>query len=154
MLDKPQILDAPARPTAVVRLTIPRDEIRDAMGPGRAELMAALADQGVAPAGPWLSHHFRMDPEVFDFEIAVPVASAITPVGRVKPGELPAATVVRTVYHGGYEGLASAWADFDAWIAKEGLVVGPELWEVYAAGPESGGDPAGWSTELNRPLMR
>jgi effector-binding domain-containing protein len=61
---------------------------------------------------------------------------------------------VRTVYHGGYEGLPSAWAEFDAWIASEGLAIGPDLWEVYVTGPESGPDPAIWRTELNRPLIR
>ncbi len=29
----------------------------------------------------------------------------------------------------------------------------PDLWECYAAGPESGPDPAKWRTELNRPLL-
>jgi hypothetical protein len=33
-----------------------------------------------------------------------------------------------------------------------GLKAAPELWEIYAAGPESGSDPAGWRTELNRPI--
>jgi effector-binding domain-containing protein len=154
MLDKPQIVETSTQKTAVVHLTIARSEIRDAMGPGYQELMAALAGQSVAPTGPWFSHHLRMDPEIFDFEISVPVASAITPVGRVTASELPAATVVRTVYHGEYEGLASAWSEFDSWIAVEGLTVGPSLWEVYAIGPESGPDPATWATELNRPLVR
>ena len=43
------------------------------MSPGYRELMAALAAQGIAPAGPWFTHHLRMDPDTFDFEIGVPV---------------------------------------------------------------------------------
>jgi hypothetical protein len=31
--------------------------------------MAAVAAQGIAPAGPWFTHHLRMDPATFDFEI-------------------------------------------------------------------------------------
>jgi hypothetical protein len=27
------------------------------------------------------------------------------------------------------------------------------MWEYYLAGPESGADPSGWCTELNRPLV-
>jgi effector-binding domain-containing protein len=154
MLEKPRIAHVPARLTAVIRLTIPRAEIQNVMGPGLGEIMAALANQGVAPAGPWFNHHLRMDLKIFDFEISVPVSSPITAVGRVKPGELPAAKVVRTVYHGGYEGLPSAWGEFDAWIAAESLATGPDLWEVYDTGPESGPDSATWSTELNRPLTR
>lgn len=154
MLEKPQIVQTSARLTAVIRLTVPRTEIQAVMGPGLSEIMAALSSQGVVPAGPWFTHHLRMDPEIFDFEICVPVPSPVQPLGRVRLGGLPAAKVVRTVYHGGYEGLASAWGEFDAWIAGEGLAAGPDLWEVYVTGPESGPDPAGWSTELNRPLIR
>jgi effector-binding domain-containing protein len=154
MLDRPGITQTVARTTAVIRLTIPRAEIRSVMGPGIAELMAAVAAQGVAPAGPIFSHHFRMDPDTFDCEIGVPVAAPISAAGRVKPGQLPAATVARTVYHGPYEGLAAAWGVFMDWIKAEGHAPAPDLWECYVSGPESGPDPATWRTELNRPLVR
>jgi len=114
--------------------------------------MAAIAAQGVAPAGPWFTHHLRMDPETFDFEIGVPISAPISAAGRVKTGHLPAATVARTVYHGDYEGLGAAWAEFDAWFTAEGHTPGPNLWECYVAGPESNPDPTTWRTELNRPL--
>jgi effector-binding domain-containing protein len=154
MLDKPQIAQTAAQPTAIIRLTIPREEIRNVMGPGHRELMAAVAAQGIAPAGPWFTHHLRMDPDIFDFEIGVPVTAPVSAAGRVKAGQLPAATVARTVYHGAYEGLGPAWAEFDAWITAQGHTPGPDLWECYVAGPESNPDPATWRTELNRPLTR
>lgn len=154
MLDKPQIAQTAAQATAVIRLTIPRAEIQHVMGPGYREVMAAVAAQGIAPVGPWFTHHLRMDPDTFDFEICVPVAAPISAAGRVKPGELRAATVARTVYHGPYEGLPAAWGEFMAWIAAQGHTPAPDLWERYVAGPESSPDPAVWRTELNRPLIR
>jgi hypothetical protein len=78
MLDTPQITQTAAQRTAVIHLTIPREEIRNVMGPGISELMATVAAQGIAPAGARFSHHLRMDPEVFDFEIGVPVPAPIT----------------------------------------------------------------------------
>ena len=152
MLDEPQIVTTEARHAAVIRLTIPRDEIRTVMGPAMGEVMAAVAAAGLAPTGPMFSHHFRMDPGIFDFEVGVPVASPITASGRVQPGELPAKTVVRTVYHGPYEELGAAWGEFMDWIEAKGLKPAADLWECYVTGPESGPDPATWSTELNRPL--
>ena len=154
MLDNPQIVQADAQLTAIIRLTIPRKEIRNVMGPGIAELMAAVAAQGIALAGPVFSHHLRIDPDIFDFEIGVLVTKPVTPVGRVMPGQLPAATVARTVHHGPYEGLGPAWAEFDAWIAAGGHKPAAYLWECYVTGPESDPDPATWRTELNRPLTR
>ena len=112
MLDQPEIVQTTAQPTAALRLTIPRAEIQNVMGPGYREVMAAVAAQGIAPVGPWLTHHLRMDPDVFEFEICVPVAAPLAAAGRVQPGELRAATVARTAYHGRYEGLAAAWGEF------------------------------------------
>ena len=122
------------------------------MGPGISEVYAAIAAQGVAPAGPWYTHHLRMDPEIFDFEIGVPVSTPVTAAGRMKPVLFPGRTVAQTVYHGDYEGLGAAWGEFMAWIEAEGLSQASDLWECYLAGPESNPDPSTWRTELNRPL--
>ena len=152
MLDKPAIVQTEAQRAAVIHLTIPRSRIQEEMGPGYNELMSTLNAQGITPTGPWFSHHFRMDPAVFDFEIGVPVSADVKPTGRVKPGQLPAAKVARATYRGGYEGLGGAWGEFDVWLKQEGLATAGDLWEVYAAGPETGPDSSNYRTELNRPL--
>lgn len=152
MLETPQITQTDTQPTAVIRLTIPRAEMRKVMGPGIRELMGAVATQGIATAGPWFTHHLKMHPDTFDFEIGVPVSEPIVATGRVQPGQLPATKVARTVYRGAYEGLGDAWGELDAWIKSQGHTPGPALWECYVAGPESNPDPASWRTELNRPL--
>ena len=152
MIETPQVVSTEPRRTAKVHITVSREGIAQVMGPGLAEIHAALADQGVAPAGPWCTHHLRIDDKGFDFEIHVPVAAPVTPAGRVQPGEWPTTKVVRTVYYGGYEGLPGAWGEFDGWIAAHGHRGARDLWECYTVGPESTPDPAGWRTELNRPL--
>jgi effector-binding domain-containing protein len=153
MLDSPEITESPSQPAAVIRITVPRDQIREVMGPGINELRATLAAMGVTPNGPWYTRHLRMDPAVFDFEIGLPVATPVSASGRVQPGELPAARVARTSYRGGYEGLPAAWGELDAWIKDNGHAPERSLWEVYAEGPESGTDPGQWRTELYRPIV-
>jgi effector-binding domain-containing protein len=153
MIEPPQITQTIARPTAILHLTIPRDEIQNVMGPGIGEVLAAVAAQGSAPAGPIFTHHLRMDPGIFDLEISVPVTTPIAAAGRVQPSEWPAMRVARTVYHGPYEGLGDAWGEFMEWIEASGHTPAPDLWECYTAGPESSPDPAAWRTELNRPLI-
>lgn len=152
MLEKPLITRTTTQALAVLHQTVPRAEIRNVMGPGLAEVRSAAAAQGVAVTGPWLTHHLRMDPDVFDFGICVPVASPITATGRVRPGQWPAGWVARTVYHGSYEGLGAAWGEFLAWMEAEGHTAAKDLWEVYLTGPESTDDPAMWRTQLSRPL--
>ncbi len=153
MIETPHITESSAVATAVIHLTIPRAEIRLVMGPGITELMATIAAQGIAPTGPWFSYHRRMDPAIFDFEISVPVSAPVTANGRVKPGHLPARRVARTVFHGGYEGLAAAWGEFQQWIATSGHTPAVDLWECYVKGPESSPNPEDWRTELNQPLV-
>ena len=153
MIDAPQIVQTAAQPVALIHLTIPKADIQKMMGPGISEVLSTIAAQGIAATGPWLTHHLRMDPQTWDFEISVPVASPVNPAGRVKPGTLRAARVARTNYHGPFEGLGDAWGELMQWIAANGHTPAADLWECYAAGPESGPDPAKWRTELNRPLL-
>ena len=153
MIETPHIVQTSARLTAVIPLTIPKADIQAVMGPGVSELMATIAAQGVAPAGPWFTHHLKIDPEIWDFEISVPVASQVTAAGRVRPGVWPAMRVARTVYHGPYQGLGDGWGACMQWIAANGHTPAPDVWECYLVGPASEPDPANWRTELNRPLV-
>ena len=134
MLEQPQITQTADQLTAFIRLTVPREEIRNVMGPGIGELKDTLAAQGIVPTGPWFTHHLRRPTDTFDFEICVPVSAPVTATGRVKPGLLPAMTVARTVYQGGYEGLGAAWGEFLAWVAAGGHASTPDLWERYLSG--------------------
>lgn len=153
ILDTPQIVRTTANPIATIRVTVPRPEIRKVMGPGLEELKAAVAAQGVAVTGPWFTHHLKMDPAVFDFEIGVCVVRPVSLAGRVKPGTWPATSMARTVHRGPYEKLAEAWGAFDAWVRSAGHTAAPDLWERYVAGPESVADAAAYRTEFYRPLI-
>jgi effector-binding domain-containing protein len=152
MLSPPHITQSPAQLTAFIHVTVPRSEIQKVMGPGIQELMGTVAAQGIEVTGPWFTHHLRMDPATFDVRICVPVSRPVTAAGRVRPGELPAVRVAQAVYQGGYEGLGSAWGEFEAWTRAQGHTARADLWERYVAGPESSPDPSQWRTELNRPL--
>ena len=152
MIDAPEITETREQATAVIRLRIPREEIKDVMGPGFAELMGTLAAQNITPTGPAFSHHFRIEPGYFDFELGVPVSAPVTPVGRVLASRIPRVATARTIHRGPYEGLADAWEEFDSWIFSQGHVTAPDLWEHYLVGPESESDPSDWQTMLEHPL--
>ena len=153
MIDTPRITAIPAQLVAKIHLTIPRSEIRSMMGPGISEAMAAVSGQGIGPTGPWFTHHLKLQPATFDFEICVPVSAPVAAVGRVVPGEIPAITAAHTVYKGPYEGLATAWREFHEWIGAQGHVTRQDLLEYYLAGPDSSPDAARWRTELIQPLV-
>ncbi len=153
MIETPQIIQTSEILSAVIRLNIPREEIRNVMGPALEELYSTIAAQRIELAGPWFTHHLRMIPDRFDFEVCIAISTPVTASGRVEPGICPAMKVARTVYHGSFEGLGSAWGEFDDWIAANGHPSATDLWERYLVGPDSSPEPADWRTELNRPLM-
>lgn len=153
MIETPQVADTASQHTAVIHFRIARADMGAVMGPGVAELLAVLAEQGIVPAGPLFTHHARMEPGVFDFDLGFPVATPVAAQGRVQPSQLLPARVARTTYHGAYEGLSDGWGELMAWIDASGHKPGPDLWESYVCGPESGPDPGQWRTQLNRPLV-
>ena len=153
LIETPEVTEAAPRLTAAIHLTIPRSRIQSEMQPGLNEIMSVIKEQGIGPAGRWFTHHFRMDPAIFDFEICVPVSSPVKNVGRVVSREMPTMKVVQTVYSGGYEKLGSAWGEFNNWIGANGHKPGPDHYESYVIGPESSPNSTEWRTELQRPLV-
>ncbi len=152
MIDTPQITHTTAQLTAIIHLTIPKAEMRHVFGPAIGELMATLAAQGIAPAGPVFDHYLKITPDMFDFELGVPVSKPVVAAGRVRPSLWPAMKVARTVYHGPYEGLPAAWGEFMGWIKTEAHMPAADLWQLYITHADANPDPATWRTELNRPL--
>jgi uncharacterized protein YndB with AHSA1/START domain/effector-binding domain-containing protein len=153
LIDDPVITETAPQLAAAIHVTIPRTEIRSVMGPGLTEIMAALEKQGLGPTGPWFTHHLKMTPANFDFEICVPVSAPVTPVGRVVNREIPAVKIARTTYQGAYEQLGEGWREFEQWLAANGHVTGPDLYECYTVGPETSSNAADWRTELRRPIL-
>lgn len=152
MIETPHITELEAAPMAVIPLRIPREQMPHVFGAAVAEIMSTLGAQRISPTGPVFAHHFRMEPGIFDFEIGVPVSAPIAAAGRVQSKLRPAIRVVRTVYHGPYEGLPTAWGEFHAWVKSNGHAYAPDIWECYVEGPHSTSDPSEYRTELNRPL--
>ena len=153
MIEPLRVMTTTPQPTAFIPIRIPREEIRKVMGPGLAELQAAVAAQNVAVVGPWFTRHVRNPGEIFDFEICLPVAALVAPANRVQPGEWPAMKIAQTTYHGGYEGLGAAWGEFIGLIDAAGHKVADGLYESYAVGPEASADPTAWRTVLSKPLV-
>lgn len=152
MLSPLTVVHTDAQPAAVIHITCASEEIQNVMGSAIAEVIAVARSQGIGPKGPVFTHHFDMQPGIFNFEVGVPVSSPVRPVARVKAGELPAAKVARTVYTGPYENLGSAWDTFTDQVDAAGHQRASNLWESYLTGPSAVSDDSLFQTELNRPI--
>ncbi|MES2598064.1 MAG: GyrI-like domain-containing protein [Verrucomicrobiota bacterium] len=153
MLDTPHLVQTEPQMAAMIHINVPSEQMQEVMCPAIMEVIGAAKAQGIGPAGPLFAHHYGMKPGIFNFDVGVPVSAAVEPVGRVIAGELPGAVVMRTLYTGPYEGLGDAWGDFQELVKAEGRALGPNLWERYLQGPETGGDPSTYVTELNQTIV-
>jgi effector-binding domain-containing protein len=152
MIDEPYVTQSETRTVAFIHVTVPREDIRFVMDPALRELKATLAGQGVKPIGPWFTHHLRIDPKAFDFNVCLPVSKEVVATGRVQAGRMFGTKVARTIYRGPYESLGDAWRELGSWIGESGFKTGDDLWECYLSGPEKSNDPAEWETELSRAI--
>lgn len=153
MIDTPQVIETEAKLTAVIHLTIPREQMQHQFGPAMNELLSTLSAQGIEPKSAAFAYHLRMPPGQFDFELGFVVDDTVAATGRVKASQLPATKVARTVYHGGYEGLPEAWNSFQKWMKSNDLKQDEGLWELYFVGPQTTAEESEYQTELNRPLL-
>ena len=64
MTDQPWIDVMPEQEVAFVAISVARNQIQAVMMPGLSEIRTALRQQGVAAAGPWLTHHHFLKPGV------------------------------------------------------------------------------------------
>lgn len=151
MIDTPQIVQSPRQLTAAIHVTIPSNQIQQVIGPAVTDLLGVMNEQGLAPAGPLLSYHMKMPSDVFDFDIAFPVAREVKPSGRVISSEVPAFRVARTVYRGPVEGLGQAWGELQQSITANGHAAQEQMFERYVVGPGDTPEAAKWQTELNWP---
>ncbi len=153
MIEAPKIIDIdPARAIAVVRIHCPREELSCTLNRGVRELLDRIKTQGARAMGPLFTHHMRDPTDSFDCEVGVAVDLPVRAAGHVHPSQWPVMRAAHALYRGRYEDLPRAWADLQAWIARQGLAATGELWECYVTGPEIGSDASAWRTELYLPL--
>ena len=149
MITKPEIVTTSEVLSAAIHLNIPGRDMPKYMDPAIKEIIKVLADQGMQPAGPMFSYHYRRPSDTFDFEIGFEVAKAIATAGRVMNSKLPAVKVARAVYEGPYEGLAEAWGELQKWVREQKLSETGRFWERYLTNPAEVTDPKKYRTELN-----
>jgi effector-binding domain-containing protein len=144
----------PAQAAASVRDVIP--SFSD-LGQLFGEIFAYLGQHRITPAGPPIGIYYDEEfrERDADVEVAVPVIGAIPEGDRVKERELPAIEEMACIIHqGSYETVGGTYGQLMAWIETNGYrMVGP-VREVYVQGPESGGDPSTYVTEIQLPVEK
>lgn len=148
----PELVEVTARPTAVVRGSVPVTGLPAFFDRAHSVLSATVAVQGVTVTGPAFALYQGPLTATVDLETGLPTDRAVAPDGDVVAGSLPACRVARVVHAGSFDGLGAAWQRLGEWVAGRGLRGGDVFWEVYLTEPSPDMDPADLRTELNMPV--
>jgi effector-binding domain-containing protein len=130
-----QLANLQRQSTAVVRGHVTKDDIAAFLGAAFEEVMAALSQQGLTPAGPPFGRYVPSD-DGFEVEAGFPVDRPVAKTGRVTVDELPGGSVAYTVHTGAYDTVAAAYAATLEWLSDNGFVGSGDAWESYLDGPD------------------
>ena len=143
MIESIDVRHLSAQPAAVVRGTARPEEIGAFVGAAYGEVVAALAAQGLGPAGaPVIRYSLAaMDgsghSEEFALEAGFPCDARFTGTPAVEAALLPEGNAVVAVHVGQWQELGEAYAAVEAFLAERGLERAGDPWESYLDGPEA-----------------
>ena len=152
MLENPRITSIEPQHTAVVRSTVPMDQIRDFYDTSFPAAAEVVARQDIGLRGA-VGRYLNTPSTTVDLEVGFITDGAITADGEVVPGELPGGEVVQATHVGAYDGLGSSWQELFEWVTGQGHQIGESMWEVYVTEPTPEGDPDTMRTDLFWPLV-
>lgn len=141
------------QPYLACRMTVPVDEMGQAMGEVFQRLYESLARECVPRAGePW-ARFLAVGSEEVEFEVAAPTAVELeAPAGTIA-GTMPACAFIATLHVGPYDAAAGAYTALATALAERELLVAGTPWEVYLTDPMTEPDPAKFRTMIYYPVQ-
>ena len=99
-------------------MSIKTSATSETMGDTLADCLPAVyhqvVGQGAQPVGMPFTRYLSFGSDTFEIEAGMPVAGELKGEGRIQSSQLPAGTVVTTLYQGPYEGLAAVYRAFES----------------------------------------
>jgi effector-binding domain-containing protein len=141
-----QLVDCPARHTAVIRSTVKLSELHVFFDRALRGVLEAMERQGGVPGGEPVAFYHAMHDGIVDVEAGFPTVDRFEACGDVVPGELPGGRAVTGIHLGPYETLGRTYSEISAWAIAHGMQPTGEMWEVYLTDPERELDPNRWRT--------
>jgi effector-binding domain-containing protein len=135
-----QVIECPARPTAVIRGTVARSRLDSFMTGALRFVLAAMEAQGTIPGGEPFAVYHAIKGAALYVEVGFPTIGEFAPSGDVARGQLPGGKTLTAVHVGLHDALGDTDADMRAWAVAHGLQPAGAMWEVYLTDPEREAD--------------
>ena len=141
--------------TAVVAEVVALADLSPWLAGAMGELVATLAAQGVAAAGPpgAIIATDLFAAERGAFTLFVPSLTPIRPVGRVQPRLLPAVELATTVHAGSHAEIDRTYGALATYVTERALGIDLPIRERYLVGRQDTPDASAWRTEIGWPIF-
>ncbi|WP_068400334.1 GyrI-like domain-containing protein [Kribbia dieselivorans] len=134
---------------AVVRKTVPMNQLGDFYSSTFQAVVAAAEAQGIALTGAPFGKYEGMPTDTADITAGFPTASPLADAGDVHADTLPGGRVIRALHRGHYDTLADTYNAIWQWCQAEGHHPSDVMWENYVNDPQ---DPNDAEVEIIWPL--
>jgi effector-binding domain-containing protein len=136
---------------ATIHAEVPAAEIRRVYDRGFPELMRVVQASGAQMLGAPFGYYPRMPSDTIEVVIGIPIDRKIAAEAGVEPFTLPGGKAVVGTHVGPYDGLADTYRKLTEWAQREGIALGPVMWESYVTDPTTA-PPSEWRTEIVWPV--
>jgi AraC family transcriptional regulator len=147
------------QPVLVVRRQVRRADIAATIGAELPKVFHHAQQRGIAIAGYPITRYLETTMGHVTLETGMRVAAhkgewtATEGGGAVLAETLPGGLTAVTVHSGPYDGLPTAYAALEEWIAAHGFHPAGPPWEAYLNDPGDYPNPQDWKTEVCWPLQ-
>ena len=141
-------VEIPPQPIVGLHGVVPLDELPDFFGRAFHAAAAALAEQGLEPAGPPVAVYGGTPTEQVDVTAGFPVDGPVAVSGDLVVRDLPGGPVVQAVHVGSYDDLATAYGEVMQWMGARHLTPVADMWEQYLNDPDSVAGPQELQTRI------
>ncbi len=146
------ISEHPEQATAVIRETVPLDQLTEFFGRVFAAVTEAVAGSSAQPVGPPFALYYGMPTDTVDVEAGMPIVGEFEPIGEIKVGTLPGGPRYEAMHVGPYDTLERTYGAITAKMQADGVTPANLMWEHYLTDPADEPDPAKWQTKVCWPM--
>ena len=149
----PEVVSLEPTAVAVVRETVPMNELTSFFDRAFHAVAEAVGAQGVALAGPPFGAYYGMPTDTVDLAAGFPVQREVVATGDVVASTLPGGRAAQVMHVGSYDSLGQTYDRLFGWMRQQGLTPDSMMWESYLTEPDAD-NPDATLTRITWPIVQ
>jgi effector-binding domain-containing protein len=143
-----KVEDREAQNYMAIGVKVQRQEIPETLPPLINQVSDWLEKNNIVPEGPAFFRYLKMEGNMLEVEVGIPVGSKINGNGHIKPGVIPGGRYAVATYYGHYSNLYQVHTTLEKWGKEAGMKFKGARTEFYPTDPNIEPNPDKWQTDI------